>query len=138
MTNLLINSLTSVVAISVHLPKRSSVKRVLVLDLTFFIKLNSCSQRQELSDTSTKCFPISANFIVENKTVFKKVRLGGCGPRTETSLHTVNSKNSGRLAANTSETSVKMYQITQRKNSEDSHIQFDGVFTVHFHERSYA
>jgi hypothetical protein len=57
-----ISGLISAVAIHMHPCKRSSVRRVLVLDLTLFMKMNSCSQRQSLLNTDDKaCWLVSGD-----------------------------------------------------------------------------
>jgi hypothetical protein len=66
LSNLSISVLISGTAIRMHPTKCSAVKRILILHVTLFIKLNSCSQRQLLPNTddiNKACFLISRNFF---------------------------------------------------------------------------
>jgi hypothetical protein len=51
------SGLISVAVINMHPSKCSSVRHILVLDLMFFMKLNSCLQQKVLPNTDdiTKC-----------------------------------------------------------------------------------
>jgi hypothetical protein len=76
---LLSNDLTagSIIAIHMHPSKCSSVRRVLVLDLTFFIKLNSCplsNVRPNIGDINKTCFSDIRKlfFLIQGDTYYRK------------------------------------------------------------------